>query len=144
MADTCKPFLGIDGRQDRQCRALYVHVSVCRQRCGYCDFPTWAGRDEPIPGVAEFYLPSTSRLSATEILHAFGAGADAVVVVACRSGADRYPTAPQRTAKRVEKVRQMLADIGMDPQRVRLVQQADGDWTATRQAMIEAVGQLAG
>lgn len=31
-------------------RAVYVHVPFCRHRCGYCDFPLVAGRDDLIAG----------------------------------------------------------------------------------------------
>ena len=24
---------------------LYIHIPFCRQKCLYCDFPSWAGRE---------------------------------------------------------------------------------------------------
>ncbi len=42
-------------------RAAYVHVPFCRHRCGYCDFPLIAGRDELI---AEYLRALEIELSA--------------------------------------------------------------------------------
>ncbi|MBQ7083765.1 MAG: hypothetical protein IJM95_00780 [Anaerotignum sp.] len=25
---------------------LYIHIPFCRQKCLYCDFPSWAGQED--------------------------------------------------------------------------------------------------
>ena len=94
--------------------------------------------EDSIAGVAELYLPSMSRLSATEILHAMTSGAYGVIVVACEQGADRYPNAAERVAKRAEQVRGILAEIGIGADRVQMVAVASQGRAAVREAMAEA------
>lgn len=108
----------------------------------HCSAEEWTGRTEGVPGVAEIYLASTSRLRAAELLHALEAGADGVVVVSCAEGADRYPTAAIRTRKRVEQVRTLLGQIGLSPEKVQLAEVADRGRDAIRQALDEAAAKI--
>ncbi|MHC4561612.1 MAG: FAD-dependent oxidoreductase [Planctomycetota bacterium] len=114
--------------------------------CGHHSPATaWSGTlEDAIAGVAEVYLPSISRLSAAEVLHTLEAGATGVMVVACNEGADRYPTAPTRVAKRVAQVRQLLSEIGIDAEKIQLVSAADKGRAAMREAMAAAVDRIEG
>lgn len=87
-------------------------------------------------------LPSSSRLSVTDILHAFEEGADAVVVLGCESGACRYPTVEARLAKRVEQARRLMKEIGVEPQRVVLVQGLQGAHKEYAEAVGKAVCEI--
>ncbi len=105
----------------------------------------WTGQlSDTIPGVAEIYLPSVSRLSAAQVLHALEDGATGVIVVACNEGADRYPTAPTRVAKRVTQVREMLGEIGVGCEKVQFVTEADQGRAAMRDAMAHAADVIDG
>jgi NADPH-dependent glutamate synthase beta subunit-like oxidoreductase/coenzyme F420-reducing hydrogenase delta subunit/ferredoxin len=104
----------------------------------------WAGsREDAVPNVAELYLPSVSRLSVEEILHALEAGADGVVVIACQLGADRYPGATQRVRKRVAEAQTLLKEIGLGAERVTLSEVAAEGRAAIR-AALEAAAKVAG
>jgi len=105
----------------------------------------WRGEtSDRVPGVAEIYLHSTSRLSVPELLHAFEAGADAVVVVSCAEGKDRYPGVAARTRRRVEQAQEMLQEIGMDAGRLQLFEVGDRGREAIREALAQAAAQAAG
>ena len=114
--------------------------------CGHhSSAAAWTGQlSDTIPGVAEIYLPSVSRLSAAQVLHALEDGATGVIVVACHEGADRYPTASARTAKRVTQVRELLGEIGISRQKVQFVTEADRGRTAMRDAMAYAADVIDG
>ncbi|KKL19883.1 hypothetical protein LCGC14_2461000, partial [marine sediment metagenome] len=98
----------------------------------------WRGESEPLPGTVEIYLPSTSRLSSAELLHAFEAGAEAVLVVSCPDGTERYPQTAERVRRRVAQTKQMLAEVGLDADALTLLEMADQDRAAIRAALTEA------
>ncbi|MHC4983353.1 MAG: FAD-dependent oxidoreductase [Planctomycetota bacterium] len=130
--ESARTVAGMDGRR------IVAYV------CGHhSPAAAWSGASEDkLPGVAEIYLPSMARLGAAEILHALEKGADGVVVVSCSLGADRYPGAVERVRKRVGQVREMLAEIGIDPEKVQLVERASEGRRAMRQAMAEAAEKI--
>ena len=101
----------------------------------------WRGEGEPVDGVAEIVLPSTARLSAAELLHAFEAGADAVIVVCCPDGTERYPYTAERTRRRVDQARRMLVEAGLNGDALQLLAAADEPRSALRTALAEAAAK---
>ena len=113
---------------------------VCGHHASAAD---WRGdSDEGTPGVAEIYLPSTSRLSAAELLGAFENGAEAVFVATCSDGTDRYPQTTERIRRRVNQAREMLAEAGLDADQLQLLEVADQARPAVRAAIADAAGKL--
>ncbi len=102
----------------------------------------WLGESEAVDGVAEIFIPSTARLSSAELLHAFEEGADAVLVVCCPDGTERYPYTAERTRRRVGQAREMLAEIGLSGDALQLLESADKPRPAIRAALTEAAGKV--
>ena len=128
IAQTDRALARLDGRPR-------IVAYVCGHHASADD---WAGRSEPVAHVAEIYLPSTSRISAADLLGAVERGADAVFVIACTDGTDRYPTTARRTARRVEQARAMLAEVGLPADTVRLLDVAAPGRDAVRAALAAA------
>ncbi len=135
--------------------AKFIHEKVAAESgdrkvvafiSGYRATPEmWRGEMGRLDGVIEIYLPSVSRLSAEMMLQAFRAGATGVVVVATSEDtADRYPTAPQRAQKEVGLVRDMLKEIGMNPESVQWVAEADHGRDAVVAGLAAAVDVIEG
>ncbi|HET6430234.1 MAG TPA: FAD-dependent oxidoreductase [Phycisphaerae bacterium] len=110
---------------------------VCGHHAARAD---WAGQVEPVDGVAEIYLPSTSRISAADLLHAFEHGADAVYVVTSPDGAERYPQTAERTRRRVHQARGLLAEVGIAPDALQLLTVGDKDRSGVAAALGAAIG----
>ena len=89
------------------------------------------------------FLPSTSRLSAAEILHAFENGAYGVIVVTSQAGSERYPETAQRTRKRVQQVKELLAEVGISETRCQLAETVGEDPSTLPDALAGAVEAIA-
>ena len=92
--------------------------------------------------VAETQVPTSAAIGSCELkfipmacssmvkdvflLRAFEAGADAVVVLVCPEGACRYVEGNLRAKKRVQWVRDLMAEIGMDSRRLALFNMGAG------------------
>jgi F420-non-reducing hydrogenase iron-sulfur subunit len=75
-------------------------------------------------------LPCSSMTREVVLLKAFEAGADAAVVLVCPVGACRYLEGNIRASKRVNRVKKMLDDIGLDGRRLNLYNVPHGDQAA--------------
>jgi len=90
-------------------------------------------------------LACSSMVKDVFLLRAFEAGADAVVVFACPEGECRYISGNLRAGKRVERVKGLLDEIGLDRRRLALFNIATGDTDAVKQATddtLEVLKQL--
>ena len=113
--------------------------------CGHhssADELTGAAKDAAA-GVSEFYLPSMSRLAAADILHAIENGARGVIVVNCRSGSERYPTVAERIGKRVTQARELVGEVGLDPDIIQIVDEASQGRSAIKDAVAQAAEKIA-
>ncbi|MBN1833096.1 MAG: hydrogenase iron-sulfur subunit [Deltaproteobacteria bacterium] len=71
-------------------------------------------------------LPCSGKLELIYLLKAFESGADGVALVTCKHGECRYLEGNLRAQKRAEAVRAILEEIGLDKERMKLIQQGDG------------------
>ena len=103
----------------------------------------WGGSTNGRPaGAKEIYLPSMSRLDVADIVHAFEAGADGVLVLACESGTCRYPEVDVRLRKRVAQARELLGEVGIAAERIELREGVAGDAEGTSTAISDMAARL--
>jgi len=65
-------------------------------------------------------LPCTGKLEVNYILTAFERGIDGVIVAGCLEGGCHFLEGNLRARKRVERAKQILSEIGLDPERVEM------------------------
>ena len=88
-------------------------------------------------------MACSSMVKDVYLLRAFEAGADGVIVLVCPEGQCRYLEGNIRAKKRVEWVRNLLDEIGLDGRRLSLGNMASGDNTAANQTINNVLKNLA-
>ena len=68
-----------------------------------------------------FPLPCSGRLEPVHLMRALEEVADAAYLITCPEGACRYFEGNRRARKRVERTREMITAIGLEPDRVGIV-----------------------
>ena len=117
-------------------------VKIVAYICGHrAPASAWRGENGAVAGVKEFYLPSMARLSTAELLNAFEGGADAVIVAACTEDFERYPQAAMRIRKRINQAREMLSEVGIDNQRLKIFE-GGGDAESIRKILGQAAREV--
>ena len=71
-----------------------------------------------------FPLPCSGRIEALHLMRALEAGADKVYVVTCPIGVCRYQEGNLRARKRLEFAQKLVEEIGLEPERLELVNAA--------------------
>ncbi len=72
-------------------------------------------------------VPCTGKVDVLHILRCFERGADGVTVVGCREGDCHYQSGNFRAKKRVERARQILEQIGIGGERLRMCNLSSSD-----------------
>jgi len=72
------------------------------------------------PEVKIIQVPCTGRVDIIHLLNAVDDGADGVYVAGCLEGECHYRTGNLRTRKKVEYVKKVLKEIGIEPERVEM------------------------
>lgn len=93
--------------------------------CHYCAYAAadLAGtmRIQYPPNVRIVRTPCTGRLETEYFLKAFENGADGVLVAGCLEGGCHFTNGNLYARKRVESMRQMLEEMGLEKERLRMV-----------------------
>lgn len=87
-------------------------------------------------------MPCSSTVKDVFLLRAFEAGADAVVVLACPEGECHYVDGNIRARKRVERLKDLLDEIGLDGRRLSLFNVSLGDEAAVTQIIQKIISDL--
>ena len=95
--------------------------------CFVCKWCTSAGAD--LAGTSRMeYMPNTipirfmcsSRIDAQHILFTFKSGADGILIGGCHPGDCHYQTGNYKTLRKIELLKRMLKDLGIEEERLRL------------------------
>ena len=96
-------------------------VAYC---CNFCAFAAadlaGAMRIQYPPNVRIIRLPCTGKIDAIHLMKAFEDGADGVFVAGCLEGQCHYLEGNLRAKKRVAYVKRLLAEVGIEPERVEM------------------------
>lgn len=121
-------------------------VAFC---CHYCAYGAadLAGnlRTQYPPSVRIVRLPCTGRLDVLYLLQAFEHGTDGVMVAGCLRGDCHFQEGNLNAQRRVDYVRGLLGEIGLEPDRVRMFNLSSAMGAAFAQAareMTERVRRL--
>jgi len=110
--------------------------------CHYCAYAAadLAGsmRLEYPHNVRVLRLPCTGKIEIRHILTAFERGVDGVIVAGCLEGGCHFIEGNLRAKRRVERARQLLEEIGLEPQRLEMFNLSSAEGTR----FAEIVGQM--
>lgn len=96
-------------------------VAYCCEHCAYAAADLAGGlRLQYPPDVKVVQIPCTGRLDVLNVLHAFEDGADGVMVAGCLPGNCHYLEGNINAKRRVRHVKKLLAQIGLEPERVEM------------------------
>ena len=96
-------------------------IAFCCHYCAYTAADLAGGSRLEYPAnVTIIRLPCSGRVDIMHILQAFEDGADGVYVAGCMEGDCHFVSGNLRARKRVEYVRGMLREVGINPERVEM------------------------
>ena len=118
-------------------------VAFC---CHYCAYAAadlaGALRVQSPPSVRVVKLPCTGKVDVLLLLGALEHGADGVMVAGCLEGDCHYQRGNLHARQRVERVRQLIGQIGLEPERVRMFNMSSGMGQAWADAVTEMDAQV--
>jgi coenzyme F420-reducing hydrogenase delta subunit len=96
-------------------------LAFCCHYCAYAAADLAGSMRLQYPGnVRVLRLPCTGKLEVNYLLAAFERGVDGVIVAGCLEGGCHYLEGNLRARRRVERARQLLSEIGLEPERLEM------------------------
>ena len=98
-----------------------VILAFCCHYCAYAAADMAGSMRLSYPSnIRVLRFPCTGKIEENHILAAFEKGVDGVMVAGCLEGGCHFLEGNLRARKRVERVKQVLAEIGIEPQRLEM------------------------
>jgi coenzyme F420-reducing hydrogenase delta subunit len=122
-----------------------VIIAFC---CHYCAYAAadLAGsmRLEYPDNVRVLRLPCTGKIEIDYILAAFERGVDGVIVAGCLEGGCHFLEGNLRARRRVERARELLSEIGLEPERLEMFNLSSAEGARFAEIVTEMSERLAG
>ena len=87
-------------------------------------------------------LPCSGRVDILHLLKAFEDGADGVYVAGCLEGECHFLTGNLKAKKKVQYVKEVLEEIGLEPERVEMFNLSSGQGPRFAEIAIEMVERI--
>lgn len=121
-------------------------LAFCCHYCAYAAADLAGSMRLQYPGnVRVLRLPCTGKLEVNYLLAAFERGVDGVIVAGCLEGGCHFLEGNLRARRRVERARQLLAEIGLEPERLEMFNLSSAEGTRFAEivtTMVERVQRL--
>ena len=115
---------------------------LCNWSSGSGDVQAGAG-ESPCPDNARIIrVMCSGRVTPTFILKALACGADGVLIGSCHPGDCHYVSGNYKTARRVESMKRLLEQLGIEPERLRMEAVPAGDGAALTRAVSDFTDKL--
>jgi coenzyme F420-reducing hydrogenase delta subunit len=88
-------------------------------------------------------LPCTGKIEVNYILAAFERGVDGVIVAGCLEGGCHFLEGNLRARRRVERAKHLLAEIGLEPQRLEMFNLSSAEGPRFAQIVTEMTQRIA-
>ena len=96
-------------------------LAFCCHYCAYAAADLAGSMRLQYPGdVRVLRLPCTGKIEVNYILAAFERGVDGVIVAGCLEGGCHFLEGNLRARRRVQRARQFLQEIGLEPERLEM------------------------
>jgi F420-non-reducing hydrogenase iron-sulfur subunit len=103
-------------------------LAMCCHYCAYAAADLAGSMRLQYPGnVRVLRLPCTGKLEVNYLMAAFERGIDGVIVAGCLEGGCHFLEGNLRARRRVERARQLLAEIGLEPERLEMFNLSSAD-----------------
>ncbi len=97
-------------------------IAFCCNYCAYAAADLAGSKRMQYPAsVRIIHAPCTGKIEMEHILEAFLKGIDGILVAGCLEGGCHFLEGNLRARKRTDRIREMLAEIGMGEERLKMV-----------------------
>lgn len=120
-----------------------IILAFCCHYCAYAAADLAGSMRLQYPSnVRVLRLPCTGKIEVNYILTAFEHGVDGVIVAGCLEGGCHFLEGNLRARKRVERAKKILAEVGLEPERLEMFNLSSAEGPRFAEIVTEMHGRL--